>query len=118
MRILILGGDGMLGHQLLRRLRAGHEVRATLRQQPAAYAAWPMFDAQSACFGVDVRAEGPLDAVFAEFRPEAVINAVGIVKQRQAAIREHKMIVLGPEKTSLPDSATEPAPEPRKRRKK
>jgi len=85
MKILILGGDGMLGHQLLRRLRKRHEVRATLRQDAAAYAAWPMFDADCACFGVDVRAEAPLAAVVAGFRPEAVINAVGIVKQRDEA---------------------------------
>ncbi len=85
MRILILGGDGMLGHQLLRRLRERHDARATLRLDVAAYAAWPMFDARTAFFGVDVRAEGPLAAVFAEFRPEAVVNAVGIVKQRDEA---------------------------------
>jgi dTDP-4-dehydrorhamnose reductase len=85
MRILILGGDGMLGHQLLLRLRRGHEARATLRQGAAAYAAWPMFDARSAYFGVNVRTDRPLEAVFAEFRPEAVVNAVGIVKQRPEA---------------------------------
>lgn len=85
MRILILGGDGMLGHQLLRRLSAGHEVRVTLRQPAAAYAAWPMFHARSAYFGVEARAAGALERVFGEFRPEAVINAVGIVKQRPEA---------------------------------
>src|SRR5260370_22888030 len=30
MRILVLGGDGMLGHQLLRQLGTRHEVHATL----------------------------------------------------------------------------------------
>ena len=85
MRILILGGDGMLGHQLLRRLRAGHELRATLRQNAAAYAAWPMFDSRSAYFDVDVRSADRLAKVFADFRPVAVINAVGIVKQRPEA---------------------------------
>ena len=48
MRILILGGDGMLGHQLLARLGARHEAKATLRQEAAAYAAGPMFNARSA----------------------------------------------------------------------
>ena len=32
MKILILGGDGMLGHQLLKLLRERHEVKVTLRQ--------------------------------------------------------------------------------------
>ena len=85
MRILILGGDGMLGHQLLLRLRAGHDARATLRQDAAAYAAWPMFGPDSAVFGVDVRDTGRLEKVLAEFRPQAVVNAVGIVKQRPQA---------------------------------
>jgi len=85
MRILILGGDGMLGHQLLARLGARHEAKATLRQDAAAYAAWPMFDARSAYFGVDVREDARLAEVFADFRPEAVVNAVGIIKQRRDA---------------------------------
>jgi len=37
MKILILGGDGMLGHQLLRQLVAAHEVYVTLRRDPEAY---------------------------------------------------------------------------------
>lgn len=104
MRILILGGDGMLGHQLLRRLRAGHETRATLRQDAAAYAAWPMFDARSAYFGVDARADGPLAAVFDKFRPEAVVNAVGIVKQRpeaEEAIASIELNALLPHRLAL-----------------
>ena len=32
MRVLVLGGDGMLGHQLLRHLKSRHEVKVTLRQ--------------------------------------------------------------------------------------
>lgn len=39
-------------------------------------------------------------------------------RQRQAAIRENKMIVLGPEKPSLPDDATEPEPEKKHRKKR
>ncbi len=41
MRILILGGDGMLGHRLLRQLAPRHETRVTLRQPLDAYG-WPL----------------------------------------------------------------------------
>jgi dTDP-4-dehydrorhamnose reductase len=47
MKILVLGGDGMLGHQLLRRLRERHDVRVTLRQDLAAYASMGLFTAKN-----------------------------------------------------------------------
>jgi dTDP-4-dehydrorhamnose reductase len=82
MKILILGGDGMLGHQLLTLLRERHEVKVTLRQDLQAYAAARLFSPDNAFCGVDVRAADRLLAVLANFHPEAVVNAVGIVKQR------------------------------------
>lgn len=85
MRVLVLGGDGMLGHRLLRQLRPNHEVRSTLRQDAAAYARYGLFAPESTYFGIDVRSLERLSEVFADFRPEAVVNAVGIVKQRASA---------------------------------
>src|SRR5258706_6584435 len=43
MRILVLGGDGMLGHQLLRQLSTRHEGHATLRRDPKAYDSFGLF---------------------------------------------------------------------------
>ena len=85
MRILILGGDGMLGHRLLRHLLARHAVRATLRQDRAAYARWSLFNRDNSYCGVDVRDTEKLDEVLGDFQPEAVVNCVGIVKQRDEA---------------------------------
>lgn len=85
MRILVLGGDGMLGHELLLAWRSRHEVHTTLRLGPDAYAAYGLFDAQRTHFGIDVRSVQDVLGVFAEVRPEAVVNAVGIVKQRTTA---------------------------------
>lgn len=85
MRILILGGDGMLGHQLLKSYTSRHEVRVTLRQDMEAYAHYNLFDARNAYAGIDVRSLERLTEVMADFRPEVVINAVGIVKQRPTA---------------------------------
>jgi dTDP-4-dehydrorhamnose reductase len=82
MRVLILGGDGMLGHQLLRDLARAHEVRVTLRQERSAYQAFKLFTQTNSYTGVDVRVTDRLMSVFADFHPEAVINAVGVVKQR------------------------------------
>lgn len=85
MRILILGGDGMLGHQLFKSLSGRHDVRVTLRQRLSAYKKFNLFHAENAYEGVDVRSINGLIDVLGEFRPEAVVNAVGIVKQRSTA---------------------------------
>lgn len=82
MKILVLGGDGMLGHELFLHLRERHEARVTLRQPLAAYAAHRLFDAGNAFAGIDVRSLGAVEGVLQSFRPDAVANAVGIVKQR------------------------------------
>lgn len=85
MRILILGGDGMLGHQLLAYLKPRHDVKVTLRQDLAAYRQYGLFDSGNSFAGIDIRSLERLVEVMADFRPEAVINAVGIVKQRSDA---------------------------------
>ena len=85
MRILILGGDGMLGHQLLRHFKERHDVRATLRLGREAYEAHRLFEQGSAFYGIDARQMDALLQVIADFRPETVVNAIGIVKQRSDA---------------------------------
>jgi dTDP-4-dehydrorhamnose reductase len=85
MRILILGGDGMLGHQLFRRFRARHDVRVTLRLGREAYEAHRMFEQGTAFYEIDARQTNALLQVIADLRPEAVVNAIGIVKQRSEA---------------------------------
>jgi len=82
MRILILGGDGMLGHELFKRLQLRHEVKVTLRQDLIAYNRFDLFSRENAYDGIDIRSLERLTEVMADFRPEVIINAVGIVKQR------------------------------------
>jgi dTDP-4-dehydrorhamnose reductase len=86
MKILILGGDGMLGHQLVQSLAAEHEVHATLHRDEAGYRDSAGVLRSARChFGVDVRDTSRLEAVIGASGAQAVINAVGIVKQRDAA---------------------------------
>jgi dTDP-4-dehydrorhamnose reductase len=84
-RILILGGDGMLGHQLLKHLAPRHEVKTTLRQDLSVYASYCLFNKQNSFEAVDIRSLERLVEITADFRPEAIVNAVGIVKQRPDA---------------------------------
>ena len=85
MRVLILGGDGMLGHRLFRHLQPRHDVRVTLRRELEAYSGCGLFSPANAWGGVDARSTERLLEVMAEFRPEAMVNCVGIVKQRAEA---------------------------------
>jgi dTDP-4-dehydrorhamnose reductase len=85
MRILLLGGDGMLGHQVLRCLSDGHEVRVTLRQTLDAYRAFNLFSGGNAIDLVDARDARRVDQVIRAFAPQAVVNCIGIVKQRHQA---------------------------------
>jgi dTDP-4-dehydrorhamnose reductase len=86
MRILILGGDGMLGHQLFRYFSREHDVRVTLRQDIANYHhVCPMFNERNAYTDIDVRSFERLIEVISDFRPDFVLNAVGIVKQRSTS---------------------------------
>lgn len=85
MRILILGGDGMLGHQLLKSFVKQHNVAITLRRDLGDYPS-PVFDKTiQIYYRIDVCSTDRLIEVFADFRPEVIINAVGIIKQRDEA---------------------------------
>ncbi|MDQ3922457.1 MAG: SDR family oxidoreductase [Actinomycetota bacterium] len=85
MRILILGGDGMLGHRLLMHLQKNHETKVTLRRGLAAYERYGLFTRDNSYAGVEARDTDRMLEVVSDFRPEALVNAVGIVKQRGAA---------------------------------
>ena len=85
MRILVVGGDGMLGHRLLRQLAQRHETRVTLRQPLEAYRRFRLFDRGNSYDGVDVRDVAAISKVVSDFAPDAVINAVGMIKQREEA---------------------------------
>jgi dTDP-4-dehydrorhamnose reductase len=85
MRILILGGAGMLGHQLWRTLHRDHEVWVTLRKPVAHYQAHGLFEPARTLSGVDVGNPDTLESVFRAAKPEAVVNCIGIIKQLREA---------------------------------
>lgn len=73
MKIMILGGTGMLGHQLAKSLYLKHDVWAPRRE---------FLDARDIDNGILLR-EGLL-----QFSPDFVINCIGIVKQRASTPEE------------------------------
>lgn len=88
MRVLVLGGSGMLGHKLTLGLRAaGHDVSCTVRERydSSALRRLPLFAGPGVFWGIDVIDWPSLRALLRAHQPEVVINAVGIIKQRQLA---------------------------------
>jgi dTDP-4-dehydrorhamnose reductase len=82
---MILGGAGMLGHQLVASLGKEFEVWATLRGTAPAAAPDGLLNPDRTIRGIDVLDFDAVTGVTANVRPDAVINCVGIVKQLAAA---------------------------------
>ena len=82
MRVLVLGGAGLLGHKLYQILGRRFDVFATVRKASSFYSRFDVFDPDRIRGEVDLRCVEETLKVFAWSRPEVVVNAVGIVKQR------------------------------------
>jgi dTDP-4-dehydrorhamnose reductase len=86
-RILVLGGTGMLGHALFLGLaaREDFEVYATVRSRAEAQR-WFAPELAGRCLeNVDAFEFDSLVKAIGEVRPDAVINAIGIIKQSSLA---------------------------------
>lgn len=94
MKIMILGADGMLGHQLVASFRYQHEVAGTVRLASIAYSRFKSLLPDLLFDEVDVRDFNSVERAAASFRPDAIVNAVGIVKQRDEAKSAIESIVV------------------------
>jgi dTDP-4-dehydrorhamnose reductase len=89
LRVLVLGATGMLGHKLVQRLSLhGLWVAATVRSavmpnRPAAHMSLGCAD--RVFEGIDVAEDDKLARALQAAEPDVVVNAVGIVKQIDAA---------------------------------
>ncbi len=75
----------MLGHSLLQNLAGEHEVKVTVRNSLNAYLPSDLFRPDNTYDSVDIRDSAALHTTLRHFKPHAIINAAGIVKQRKAA---------------------------------
>ena len=89
MRILVLGGSGMLGHKMFQTLgQRFPDTWCTIRGRIAGSPLdrIPLFTESARMVeNMDVMALGALDGQLAALRPDVVVNCVGIVKQRGEA---------------------------------
>jgi len=89
LRVLVLGGTGMLGHKLVQRLaQRGLWVAATIRAAaiPGSAAARASLGKADRIFErVDLLQDDQLTMTIEAAEPDVVVNAVGIIKQIDAA---------------------------------
>ncbi|MHB0877602.1 MAG: dTDP-4-dehydrorhamnose reductase family protein [Anaerolineae bacterium] len=85
MRVLVLGGSGMLGHKLWQRCRGRFDTWVSVRGVPERYASMGLFDCDRVLGGVDATNWRSVVSALDSVQPEVVVNCVGIVKQLPAA---------------------------------
>ena len=85
MKILILGAGGMLGHQLCRTLSARFDIWAALRGGASDIERYGFIPQERIIGNMDVQDITSLQRALNTVKPDAVINAIGIVKQRDEA---------------------------------
>jgi dTDP-4-dehydrorhamnose reductase len=88
--VLVLGGTGMLGHVLLEVLSARYDTHAAVRDVERAQA----LGLRGPLHALDAREPAQLERVLDAVRPDAVINAIGLVKQLEEAARPLPAIAL------------------------
>ena len=88
MRILVLGGEGMLGHKMFQVLSAHFEqTRCSIfgHLSDPFYRAISLYNQQQTMERVDAMDLSALRYALEAERPDVIINCVGVVKQRQEA---------------------------------
>lgn len=88
MKVLIVGGTGMLGHKLWLIFKNRFDTFVTIRGSYEKYKSLNIFDPKRTLDNVDIENKGRLQKVFETIKPNIVINGVGIIKQLSQAKEE------------------------------
>ena len=93
MKILILGGHGMLGHRLWLNLQKEHEVWVTVRQTSSPFPNLPEFPSNRVRTDVDASNFDQVTRALASIQPDLVINCIGLIKQMGHLARDPIMSI-------------------------
>lgn len=81
MKILVIGGSGMLGHKLIQRLSEKFNVWTTLKGRFRDYEKFNFFDKNKTIENVDVENYESVEKAVEQISPQVIFNAVGVIKQ-------------------------------------
>lgn len=84
-KVLVMGGAGMLGHKLWQCLKNDFDAYVTLRRPLEKHPFSQLFDSKKTFSGVDVTCFESVEKVFQKVQPDVVVNCVGIIKQLKEA---------------------------------
>lgn len=85
MRLLLLGATGMLGHKLLQTLSGQFSVAGTIRGDIEKYRNHPVLNPDLLKGRISADKLSTVKKALEEYKPDVVINCIGIVKQLPAA---------------------------------
>jgi len=85
MRVLILGGGGMLGHKLYQVLRDHCDVYASFRRFDTRLRMAGIFGSAQVVDGVDAWDMSSVRRAVSDTRPDWVVNCIGLIKEVEAA---------------------------------
>jgi dTDP-4-dehydrorhamnose reductase len=83
MKVLILGGAGMMGHQLWKTFLGRFDTFVTLRKSITGYDGF--FRKECTVEGISAEDFDSVVGALARIRPQVVVNCIGVVKQQGAA---------------------------------
>jgi len=93
-KVLIIGGNGMLGHKLLSVLRPEFDVFVTVRDFFKKYEEFDLFSRDRTFDNLELMRAEPLCSVVRELDPAVVINAAGIIKNVPASSNAVETITI------------------------
>jgi len=94
MRILILGGNGMLGHAALQAFNKKFEVYVTIRGNFSDVEGFGIFDQKRTICGIRVEDFSFFERIISLVKPDVVFNCIGIIKQVKEASDAIKSIEI------------------------
>ena len=92
-KVLILGGNGMVGHNLLVNLKNYFDVKVTLRNKQDFYKDLKIFNKTNAFYSIDASNISTFQKIIELFKPDYIINAIGVTKQK-ADISRNELYIL------------------------
>jgi len=94
MKVLILGGSGMLGHKAWQEFRSSCDTYVTVRKPFSYYEHYNLFDKQQTFDNIDVTCFETVKEVIEKIKPQVIVNCVGIIKQLSLAKNHLKSIMV------------------------
>jgi dTDP-4-dehydrorhamnose reductase len=87
-RVLVLGGDGMLGHKVFQVFNENHETHATFLTHEHYASAFPTYrevPSSRIHLGIDALNSEVIERLLNLVRPDVVVNCIGLIKQLKEA---------------------------------